>query len=493
MKIKSLWLENNQIKKTTKLNKNLTLDVLIIGGGMTGLNTALELRKSNLNIAIVEQNKVGNGVSSRTTGKINYLQETIYQDLENNYSYDIAKKYLDSQKLAIKKIKSNVYKYKIKCDLDRTKSYVFTSEKKEVKKIQSERNILKSMGVKVNEHYKIDGKFNCKYAISVNDTYVFNCVKYMNQLKEILIANKIKIYENTRVKKMKKVADGYICFTENYKIKAKKVVIACHYPFFLKPYFMPLKVSTEKSYIIAAKVKDYKKINYITSTIPCKSVRYYKDKNNYLIYASNSHNICNDLNNKKNVNKVLKEAKKLNLKVCNLWTNDDLMTVDKLPYIGPIEKNNNSLLIGTGYNTWGMTNSILAGIILSDLIQEKENKYLELFNPLRVNICSDVDKYLNNIGSNSKSFIENKIVKNKLWYNDSVFFENKNDKNIATYIDESGKRHTVLSTCPHMKCTLIFNEVEHTWDCPCHASRFDLDGKCIKGPSTYDISYKEDE
>lgn len=491
MENKSIWSRASKTKKKRKLTKNIAVDVLIIGGGMTGLNTAFNLRNYKGKVALVEQREIGKGVSSRTTGKINYLQETIYQTIEKTYSFDIAKKYLQSQRMATRRLKSIIYKYKIKCDFDKTKSYVFTNDKTEKKKLIYEKELLEKMGIKVTSHSKIDNNFKCIYAISVNDTYVFNCVKYMNTMKDI-ISSSINIYENTRVQQIKKSKECYVCKTDNYEIRAKKVILACHYPFFLKPYFMPLKVSNEKSICIAARVNKYKKINYITSALPTKSIRYHKDKKNYLIYVSNSHLICDDTNDKKNIKKVLQDAKKINLKVDYLWTNDDLITVDRLPYIGPIEKDNNTLLIGTGYNTWGMANSVLAASILSDLVQGKQNEFAEIFNPLRVNICSDINEYLANIGHSTKSLISNKVVKNKLWYSDSVLFENRNGKNIATYQDEKGNKHTVLSTCPHMGCTLLFNEAEKTWDCPCHASRFNIDGKCIKGPSAYDISYKEE-
>ena len=85
------------------------------------------------------------------------------------------------------------------------------------------------------------------------------------------------------------------------------------------------------------------------------------------------------------------------------------------------------------------------------------------------------------------------MIKNKAFYNDRVFFTKKDGQNIAIYIDDEIKKHIVYNKCPHLKCSLIFNEVEKTWDCPCHASRFDLDGNVIEGPSTYNISFKSDD
>lgn len=489
MKKQSLWTKELKLKTSETLNKDIDVDILIIGGGITGLSTAYHLKDEKLNICIVEQCHIGLGVTSKTTGKINYLQETIYKDIENKYSFDTVKKYFESQQFAINKIKEIIENENINCDFDKCESYIFTNDKEEIKKIKDEKEILEKMGAKVYEHKKLDNGLKSKYAISVKDTYIFHPIKYLYAIKDICEKNGIKIYEQTRIIEMKKDDNCYICYTQNNRIKAKKVILACHYPFFLKPYITPLKVYNEKSYVTASKTKKYKNETYITSKIPTKSIRYHKDKETYIIYLSNSHNICNNLDEENNFNKTIKEAKKLNLNPEYVWSNEDLITVDKLPYIGKIEKDNDNLLLGTGYNTWGMTNGTLAGCILSDMVLGKKNEYEELTNPLRVFSLVNLGNILVNIGGNTKSFIGTKLNKNKSWYK-NVKFEVKNGKNVAIYNDGK-KEHIVYSTCPHMGCTLIFNGFEKTWDCPCHASRFDLDGKCIKGPSSYNISYKK--
>ena len=172
-----------------------------------------------------------------------------------------------------------------------------------------------------------------------------------------------------------------------------------------------------------------------------------------------------------------------------MWSNKDIITSDYLPYIGLIEDN---LLIATGYNTWGMTNSTIAGSVISDIILNKENKYINLFNPKR---SFNMGKLLNFplvLGSNVKSYVGSLINKNKSWYSENIKFMNLDGKSVGIYTDDKNKEHIVYNKCPHMKCGLIFNEVEKTWDCPCHGSRFDISGKCIEGPSNYDITYKKD-
>ena len=173
-----------------------------------------------------------------------------------------------------------------------------------------------------------------------------------------------------------------------------------------------------------------------------------------------------------------------------LWSNKDIITNDYLPFIGSIS-DDNKLLIGTGYNTWGMTNGTLAGSILADIILKNKNKYENMLNPKRSINISKIVKFPIILFSNIYSFSKNKICKNKDWYSSNVKFESRNGKDVAVYIDEDNKEHIVYNLCPHLKCSLIFNEIEKTWDCPCHSSRFDLDGNCIEGPSNYDIKYKE--
>lgn len=479
---KSIWEDGLKLNKIKELKNNIKTDILIIGGGITGISIAYELQ--NYNVVLVESNRIGFGVTKNTTGKINYLQETIYADLTKKYSLEIAKKYLNSQVLAIKRLKEIVNKENINCNLKQVESFVFTSTKKEIKKIKQEKMILEKLGVKVKEYHNQD---NFKYAISVKDTYTFHPLKYVYSLKNIL-EKKIKIYENTKVIKLEKENDNYIVYTNNYKIMTKKVIIATHYPYFTLPFIMPLKVNIEKSLLMALKTNKTFNKTYITSKNPCLSIRYFEDKEKYLIILKNSHNISNHLNNLKNYHDFLSEINKKNISY--IWENTDLITVDKMPYIGLLKRNDNNLLIATGFNTWGMTNSVLSSLIIKDIILNKDNEYINLFSPLRTNNIKYIKDYLKNIYYNAKSFLINKLFKNKKWYQNKVIFMKKNGTNIAIYNDGKEK-HIVYSTCPHLGCTLIFNEFNKTWDCPCHASKFSIEGKVLKGPSTKDITYKE--
>ncbi len=484
MQNKSLWVEFKQKNICPSLNNNLDVDVLIIGGGITGISTAYHLTNQNLKVCLVDQREIGLGVTSKTTGKISVIQQNLYSKIKDYHGIEKAKLYLDSQILATNIIKDIIKKNNIDCNLTKTASYVISNN---TQKYENEKNVLTSLGVILEEVNELPNREK-ETAFYYSDSFVFHPLKYVYALKEICLKENISIFENTKIVSVNKDKDYYLCKTNNNIIKAKYVVLALHYPFFLFPFLMPFKTYIEKSYIKATKTnKDYK-FSSITISDPVKSLRYHTDKDmTYEIFLNNSHITCTKDNDKENFRDLLSFSK---IKPDYLWSNNDIMTNDSLPFIGSLNTSN-TLLIGTGYNTWGMTNGSIAGKIISDIILKRENKYINLFDPLRKLNVGKVINFPLILGSNTYSFLKSKLYKQKNWYKDNVRFEKRNDKNIAIYIDENKKEHIVYNLCPHMKCSLIFNELERTWDCPCHGSRFDLDGNVIEGPSNYNITYKE--
>ena len=438
MKNKSIWSETKIDKNYPSLSHDKEVDILIIGGGITGVNTLYQLKDKD--IILVERNKIGQGVTLNTTGKLTYLQSNIYNQIKDKNKREL---YLKSQLEAINTIKNTIKDNNIKCDLEKTKSYVFTELDKDIKEIKKLKDFLTSNNIKVNENDMPILKY--KYCISVDDTYIFNPIKYINGLLNNIDNN--KIYENTNIEKIEKDHDKYICYTKNNKIICNKVILSTHYPYFIIPYFFPTKCYLEKSYIVSFKEK-MNPISLISYNKPTISMRTYKDN---VLYLSESHNICNKTNDKKHFDKLI------NNKTEHLWSNIDIITNDYLPYIGNIKDN---IIISTGYNTWGMTNSVIGSIVIKDIINNKENEYIKLFNPKR-------NKIISRMISDSCSTL-------KGYY-------------------EGFKYSNIKCKCPHAKSKLIYNEIENTYDCPCHGSRFDINGKVIQGPSNKDIEIKKEK
>lgn len=459
MKKTSVWMDTIKKKNFSKLNSNKDVDVLIVGGGITGISSLFFLKDAGLDVMLVDQGKVSMGVTARSTGKLTYLQNDLIDKIRNNFNDDIALKYLRSQKYSINKIVSLINDLNISCDLERVNSCVFTDKTEEVLKLKDLNYFFNRNGFSTFEDKDYADH---KYMFYVNDTYVFHPIKFVYGLLDNV---KCPIYENTAIKKI--VSDGkrYRCYTDKYVIRANKIILASHYPFFTFPYLFPLKCTLEKSYLCALR-SDFDNLSLISYGNPVISMRSYGD---YLLYLSDSHDICDDVCDEKHFNHLLDGALKYGNNVDYIWSNIDIMTNDGLPFIGKIKEN---LFIGTGYNTWGLSNGFLAGNILADLILNKQSEYSSIFNPNRFNFSLFIGMF-------------NSSLKSLKGYINGYLNGISSDKTF-TY---SNKKY--YSNCPHLGCKLIFNNISQTFDCPCHGSRFDKNGDCMTSPANSSIKFKE--
>ena len=443
-------------------------DVIIIGAGITGLSTAYYLKDSGLKVAILDQGKVGSGITCKTTAKITFLQGDIYQKLGSR-----AKEYYQSQKDAIWEILQIIEKEDISCELEQVPSILFSLEEKNNYKIELEKKILESFDERpfIVENDKIQS------GIGISNSYVFHPLKFLSGLS-LSISMTVPIFENTLVTEIRKENSNYILSTSRGVFHARDVVIACHYPFFLLPNLFPVRTYVQREYVNAAKVLDIGKYSAINVDEDLHSIRYYQD---YVLYGSNRHRLTSQIDFGKHYEKSRKEFKQYFGKIPSYtWDNQDIVSHDLLPMIGRVEQH---LFIGTAYRGWGMTNGVLAGKMIANLVLHKSCSYVSLFDPKRINFSMF-----------SNSFIG--LFHYMKAYTDS-FFQKNNPSYVrihgvahAIYEDEEYEIHKVCLVCPHMKCQLVFNSYDKTWDCPCHGSRFLLDGTLLKGPATKSLSKK---
>lgn len=444
MKNYSVWQDNIKFKKYKELLDDTSCDVLIIGGGITGISILYHLAKTSFKTILVEQNKIGMGTTSRSTGKLSFLQNDLLDKIRTSMGDEKTKLYLDSQIEAINLVKNIIKKEHIACDLEMVNSKLYTSSDEEVKEVLELRKFLEKNNIQC---YDTNSSLvKSKYMFEVSGTYLFHPLKFLQGL----VKNLNNIYENTSIKKIIKEKDYYLCYSEKNIIKAKYVIIASHYPYFNWPFIFPLKASLEKSYLSASSYQG-DKVSLISYSNPFISIRNYQDN---LIYLSNSHSINKDTCDKKHFNELLKKLKDIKLNPEYLWSNIDIMTNDGLPYIGKIK---DDMLIATGYNTWGLATGVLSGKIIHDILLKKENKYFDLFDPKRSNLEQI-------IGGITATY-----------------------KNISGYVNGFMKSKN-KKACTHMGCKLIYNEIEKTYDCPCHGSRFNKNGDVIISPANKKIS-----
>lgn len=488
MKKLSFWKEGiTPLEARVIPEEDIDVDVLIIGGGMAGITTLYQLVDEPMDVLLIDKDHIGFGVTANTTGKVTYLQENVYEKIISMYDVEVARQYFNAQKCALEFIRKTVKKEQISCDLEIVDSYLFTNEKKELGKIDTLAKFLDYCHVNYERKEKLPIEFPSISAIKVSDTAVFHPVKYLYDLAHICLKKGMKIMEQVKAMDIDQDGDSYIVHTNHMKIRAKKVILATHYPFIIKPGWIPFKSHIESSYVCMKEEKNTKPFSAITTSTPTRSIRYHHDVKNYLIFAGMTEKKAKCTNPSTLYQKLDHEFETLfHEKAEMTWSTHDVIPNDHLPFIGSISKKHPNLYLATGFQKWGMTNGTMAGMIIADLVKGQKNSYEALFRPYRSYPIKRCIQTLADGVASGEAIIKSTFHKQA----GTAKIVTVDGKRMGVYCDDLGKKHYVSIICPHMKCHLLFNSVDKSWDCPCHGSKFDVDGKLLNGPSVFDIKHK---
>ena len=406
-----------------------------------------------------------------------------------------AKQYLEANEEAIKNIQKIIEEEQIECEFQKKDAYVFTQKQDEIQKIKKEVEAVNKLGFPAEFVKDTELPINVLGAIKFPNQAQFNPCKYAQGLVKAM--PNVEIYENTKVIDLKQSQDEYEVITENEnKITAKYVILATHYPIINIPGYYFLKMYQSLSYVIGAETTK-QELNgmYINSELPTISIRTTTLENgkNLLIVAGMDHKTGEkkDLSNK--YEELIKIAKQIDPD-CNVkykWCTEDCISLDKIPYIGEFSNLMPNVYVGTGYKKWGITSSNVAANIIVDKISKRENAYEDVFTSTRLKPIKNHEEMGNMIKEVVKSLI---IEKLKIPQKTLEDIEKENakiieidNKKIGIYKDEKGNLYAIKPVCSHLGCELSWNNLEKTWDCPCHGSRFTYEGKSIYDPSIHDL------
>lgn len=518
----SYWIESvkQEKKDFNKLNNSESVDVCIIGGGLTGITTAYYLSKTNLKVVLLEKYKICEHTSGNTTAKITSQHDLFYDYLIQSQGKEKAKQYLEANEEAIQNIEKIVKDEAIDCEFERQDSYVYTLKPEDILKIKKEVEAVNSLGFPAKFVTDVELPFRTLGAIKFPNQAQFNPCKYVNGLvNAILKTGNVSIYENTKVVDIKssKIEDdneeiqediklndknGYTVITEDDEtVNAKYVVLATHYPIINIPGYYFLKMYQEMSYLIGVETdKPLFQGMYINSEQPTVSFRVAKDnEKNLLLIGGMGHKTGERKDVSDSYEKLEAIANQYypDCKIKYRWCTEDCISLDKIPYIGEFSNLMPNVYVGTGYKKWGMTTSNVAANIITNKILGKENKYEEVFTSTRLKPIKNHKELGNMIKEVATSWTveklkipEEKLQDIKKGTGGTIEFE---DKKVGAYRDENGKVYLVKPVCSHLGCELTWNNLENTWDCPCHGSRFTYKGKSIYDPSIKDLECREIE
>ena len=478
---KSIWENYSKQFNFPKINKDISCDILIIGGGISGISLAYELSQYFSNIVLAEQNTLISGATLYTTAKITVQHDDIYQRLIKKHNKKDAYNYYKANLIGLERIKEIVKNNNIDCDLEEVNSYLYSDTIKGDNILEKELESYKALGISGSllKNKKINDNNNT--FLEIKNMYQFNPVKYLNHLVETL-KDKVCFYENTKIVE---TTTNEATTHEGHKINAKYIISAAGYPLYKYFNLFFTKLKSAKSYLLCGKRKI--KIDdgvYIKVTNPVITMRSVNFNNqDYYIFGGYSYDSSDAKKIIQDISSLKNEANKV-INIEYFFDNEDYISVDDIPFIGKI---NDTTFITTGYGKWGMTNSVFASILITDLIRNKENSLSYLFDPKRI-VCN-INKIKYNLKT-IKTLIEYKLtIKNKIksLKKDEGTVCKYRGKVLAIYKDNNGNVSMFNGKCPHLKCNLYYNNIQKSFDCPCHGSRFDNNGRNIFGPSRQDL------
>lgn len=498
---KSLWIADSEETDYPTLEKDEIADVCVIGGGIVGAVTAYLLTNKGLNVIVLEKDKICMGVTANSTAKLTSQHGLFYKYLEKEYGLNFAKSYLESNEQGIQLAEEIIKKENINCDFEKKDAYVFATNISEIEKVKQEIDILNKIGFNAEyiENIKIPAE-NVIGSIKFKNQAQFNARKYTIQLFDRISQNRGKIFENSKVEKIEKIGEKYAIRSGRNKVIAKNVVISTHYPIKNFPGIYFSKMYQDKTYAIAVDIGEEENENiidgmYIQSCEPVISFRTAKyNGKNLLIVAGSGHKTGqtnvkiedNFINLENYVKKYYPKAK-----VMFKWSTEDCVTLDKIPYIGKFSNFLPNIYVATGFKKWGMSTAHVAAKIISDLILKKESKYANIYTATRLEPIRNIKEFGNILKESTNSLFLNKIKPAYAIYDDIKLGEGGvvdiNGKKVGIYKRDDGKVFAVKPYCGHLGCLVSWNNLEKTWDCPCHGSRYDYMGNIITEPTVNNL------
>ena len=529
--IKEPIIRSNRLMDDVHSSVREPVDVVVVGGGIAGLTTAYLLSKSDKKVAVIEDGFIGSGETGRTTAHITHALDDRYYNLEQKHGLDGVRTAADSHTTAINCIESIVKQENIDCDFERLDGFLFLDPTDRKESLEKELEATQRAGIATTE---IIGKaplqsFDTGPCIRFPNQAQFQPLKYLKGLYHCIIRNGGQIFTETHVQE---INSDSIKTTDGFKLKARNIVIATNAPIIDETSKIYDKQDAYRTYVIAARIKkgavptalywdtgDQKSDNLVA---PYHYIRIQKTdsigNNNYdlLIVGGEDHqtgNFSSDDEIEKRYSQ-LESWTRERFPIEGIeyrWSGQVMEPQDSVAFIGhnPGE-NRNNIYIATGDSGNGITHGTIAGMLLTDLILGKSNPWTTLYDPSRkprktpgVGPEEEVQTQYKKEKTNDQSNKENdkksptkgeeKIapienIENLIKEGQGIVIE---EKKIAAYKDHKGHLHTYSAVCTHLGCTVVWNNSEKSFDCPCHGSRFSTSGNVINGPANTALEHKQ--
>lgn len=486
------WRVNLSLPSFPSLEQDITTDVTIIGGGITGITAGYLLSKQGVKVTIIEAGSILNGTTGHTTAKVTAQHGIIYDEFINHFGEEKAKMYYNASDSARAFIKTTIEELSIDCDYEEHDAYIYTNSEKELNKLEKE--------AKAYEKLLIPGKLvdamplkslPMKKALVMEGQAQFHPVKYLASLVDSIVKHGGQIFEKTTAVDMEEGTNPKVMTRNGKTVTSNQVICCSHYPFYDAAGFYFARMYQERSYVVAIKSHEpYPGGMYLSAETPTRSVRSTPiGEGHLLLLGGEGHKTGHGINTMKHYEALANFGSDV-LGVTDIhyrWSAQDIYTLDKLPYIGHFTSSSENIYIATGFRKWGMTNGTAAANLLTDLITKGASPYAELYTPSRFNADPDIKRFVEHNADVAYQLVKGKVGMTHKHLEDIAVGEGAHvridGQKCGAYRDENGQLHVVDATCKHLGCEVEWNDGDKSWDCPCHGSRYSINGDVIEGPS----------
>ena len=489
---KSLWQEtvSDYIPQNQK-PENKIFDVLIVGGGITGITTGLLLQQKGQQCVIAEAYNLCFGTTGGTTAHLNSFFDTSYDQVQSDFGEDNAQLLARAASQSLALFEKHVKEYAIDCNYETKDGYVFAQTDEQVEELGKMYDASKEAGVKINYSDTIPVSEQFKKAIVYPGQAQLHPTRYVHALaKEFEKAGGI-ILQNCLIDKFEEKDDILEIESSQGTLSARKLIYATHIPPGVN--LLHFRCAPYRSYAVAVLLKDQNYPEGLAYDM-YDPYHYYRtqivDGKKYLIAGGEDHKTAHIKNTDSCFTHLESHLRKIFEveSIAYKWSSQYFEPADGLAYIGHIPANPENVFVATGFGGNGITYSHIAALTLSELITTGNSEFADLFNPGRVKPVAGFTNFVKENVDVVKEFFKKRFSPSTLHeVADLAHGEARlvkyEGESIALYKDEGGKLHAIDPVCPHAKCMVDWNSTEKSWDCPCHGSRFSYDGALLTGPA----------
>ncbi|MEO6136101.1 MAG: FAD-dependent oxidoreductase [Ginsengibacter sp.] len=494
----SVW-QNNIPEYISKVFVDLTetYDVIIVGGGMTGITTALLLQEAGKKCLVAEAQTLGFGTSSGTTAHLNTILDLTYDQIAKNFGEDNAKLVLKSTLESINLVNNNVDKFGIDCEFSRQQGYLFSQDETQSDDLDEAFTVSEKIGCRVAYSDTIPIPVDFKKALVFQQQGQIHPTKYLLGIAKAFEDAGGVIVQQCRVTNVHENEEKILeVETVQGTLLAHNLIYATHIPPGVN--LLHFRCAPWRSYAMALQLNDDNYPDGVAYDM-IDSYHYYRtlemNGEKFLIAGGQDHKTAEE----KNTDQCFVELEQylrqyFDVKnVAYQWSSQYYVSADGLPYIGHLPGNPDNVFVATGYGGNGITFSHVAASVLTGLIVNKESEYEKLYNPSRVKPVAGFSEFVKNaadVTANlvSKIFPADKINDLDDMQNGEAKVVNYEGHSVAIYKDEDGIIHSVDPACTHIQCTVAWNQSEKAWECPCHGSRFSEHGEMLNAPARKDLA-----